>query len=75
MKNNNENKIQKPISIVREEFVGQLAETINKVPLPAFIIESVLKDLYLESKSMAKRQLEMDKEMYNHSLQSREESR
>lgn len=73
MNNNNENKIPKPITIVREEFVGQLAETINKVPLPAFIIESVLKDLYLESKSMAKRQLEMDKEMYNQALQANKE--
>ena len=75
MNDNNENKIPKPITIVREEFVGQLVEIINQVHLPAFIIEAVLKDLYLESKSMAKRQLEMDKEMYNHSLQSCEESR
>lgn len=75
MNNNNENKIQKPISIVREEFISRLIEIINQVHLPAFIIESVLKDLYLESKSMAKRQLEIDKEMYNHSLQSCEESR
>lgn len=73
MKNNNENKIQKPISIVREEFISQLIEIINQVHLPAFIIEAVLKDLYLESKSMAKRQLEMDKEMYNQALQANKE--
>ena len=73
MENNNENKIQKPISIVREEFISQLIEIINQVHLPAFIIEAVLKDLYLESKSMAKRQLEMDKEMSNQALQANKE--
>ena len=63
----------KPITFVYEELVDELTNIINNSKLPAFIIEPILKDLYLEIKAMAQRQLERDKEMYNQSLQSYEE--
>lgn len=65
----------KPITLVHEEFVSDLTNIINNSKLPAFIIEPILKDLYLEIKAMAQRQLSRDKEIYNQSLQSHEESR
>lgn len=65
----------KPITLVHEEFVSDLTNIINNSKLPAFIIEPILKDLYLEIKAMSKRQLARDKEIYNQSLQPHEESR
>lgn len=65
----------KPITLVHEEFVADLTSIINNSKLPAFIIEPVLKDLYLEIKAMSQRQLARDKEIYNQSLQPHEESR
>lgn len=62
----------KPITLVHEDLVADLTNIINNSKLPAFIIEPILKDLYLEIKAMAKRQLAMDKEMYNQSLQAYE---
>lgn len=63
----------KPITLVHEELITDLTNIINNSKLPAFIIEPVLKDLYLEIKAMSQRQLVRDKEMYNQSLQSYEE--
>lgn len=63
----------KPITLVHEELVADLTNIINNSKLPAFIIEPVLKDLYLEIKAMSQRQLARDKDMYNQSLQSYEE--
>lgn len=65
----------KPITLVYEELVDELTNIINNSKLPAFIIEPILKDLYLEIKAMAQRQLARDKEIYNQSLQPHEESR
>ena len=65
----------KPITLVHEELVADLTNIINNSKLPAFIIELILKDLYLEIKAMSKRQLARDKEIYNQSLQPHEESR
>lgn len=62
----------KPITLVHEELVADLSNIINNSKLPAFIIEPVLKDLYLEIKAMSQRQLARDKDMYNQSLQAYE---
>lgn len=60
----------KPISIVREEFIKNIADVINDSMLPAFIIEPILKDMYLESKVAAQRQYESDKRQYEECLKN-----
>lgn len=62
--NNNLNKPSKPVTIVRAEFISNLTELINTSMLPAFILEPILKDVYLEIKTVAQRQYESDMELY-----------
>ena len=64
------NQINKPITIIKEEVVNDIANVINNSMLPAFVIENILKDMYLEAKAMAQRQYEIDKERYEESLKS-----
>lgn len=68
MNNNKENRIIKPITVVRAEFIEKLADTINNSMLPAFIIEPILKDMYLETKAMSQKQYEIDKSNYEKNL-------
>lgn len=59
----NEN-LNKPITIVRAEFISNLANLINTSGLPPFIVESILKDVYVEVRNAAQKQYEMDVAMY-----------
>lgn len=61
--------MNKPSTIVYEEFKQNLANLINTSGLPAFIIESVLRDYLSEVKAMAQRQYQMDKAEYEKALQ------
>lgn len=56
--------IEKPISIVREEFIKTLAEVINGCKLPPFIISNVLEDFLRAIKILENNQLKKDKEEY-----------
>jgi hypothetical protein len=60
--------MNKPSTIVYEEFKQELANLINKSGLPAFIIEPVLRDYLIEIKSLAQRQYQADKAEYEKSL-------
>ena len=60
----NEN-VQKPITIVRAEFISNLINLINTSKLPLFIIEPILKDVYFEVKDGAQKQYESDVARYN----------
>lgn len=65
--------IEKPITLVREDFVDALAALINNSKLPAFIIEPVLRDVHNEVHTLAQKQLEADRERYINALESEEE--
>ena len=60
--------MNKPSSIIYEEFKQDLANLINNSGLPAFIIEPVLKDYLNEIKLLAQRQYQADKVEYEKSL-------
>ena len=60
--------LNKPVTIVRAEFISSLAELINGSPLPPFIIEPILKDVYLEVKNAAQKQYELDVKQYEHNI-------
>lgn len=61
--------MNKPSTIIYEEFKQNLANLINTSGLPAFIIEPVLRDYLSEVKAMAQRQYQMDKAEYDKALQ------
>lgn len=61
-------EIQKPITIMRQEFAEKISDVINNCNLPLFIIEPILKDVYLEVKSLSQKQYEIDKEEYENKL-------
>lgn len=63
-----ENKIQKPLTIVCEEFKNDLKNLINDSQLPAFIIEPILRDTYNKVKVAEQTQLENDKKRYQELL-------
>lgn len=56
--------LNKPITIVRAEFISNLVKLINETALPAFVMESILKDICLEVKGIAQKQYELDVEKY-----------
>lgn len=57
-------KSNKPITIVRAEFISNLANLINNSMLPAFVMETILKDTYLEVSAIAQKQYEIDMKKY-----------
>lgn len=58
------NQIMKPMTVARHEFVNALTELVNNSQLPAFVLEAVLKDVYMDIKLIAQRQLENDLKRY-----------
>lgn len=55
----------KPLSLVREDFIKDVVELINNTPLPPFIMESALRDICNTVSNLAKQMLEKDREEYN----------
>lgn len=62
--------IQKPITLVRSEFVSNLTNLINNSGLPSFIIEPILKDMLYDVRIMSQRQLELDTKKYQEMIES-----
>lgn len=56
--------MNKPITLVREDFQNDLATLINTSPLPMFAIEPILRQYADEVAVIAKQQLEMDRQNY-----------
>ena len=65
--------MNKPITILADEFKTNLVNLINNSKLPFFIIESIMKDCINEIHVASQRQLEMDKIKYNESQSKCEE--
>lgn len=60
--------MNKPLSVIYEDFKIELADLINNSGLPAFIIEPVLQSYLTETRAIVKRQYEADKAQYEKSL-------
>jgi len=56
--------MDKPITILREEFKRGMAELINGSGLPYFLIEDVLKDYLVQVSTFARQQYEIDLKTY-----------
>ena len=61
----NERNITKPVTLLKEDFLKSLVELCNNSGLPFFIVEYILKDVYLEVKMLAQKQYESDLMNYN----------
>lgn len=66
-------KVVKPVTIIKEEFTNELISTINKCPLPMFLIEYVLKDILNEVHINVTRQLQEDGKKYEQALEQQED--
>ena len=64
--------MEKPIMLVREEFVQNISNVINQSGLPAFVIEPILKDILVDITQIARRDYEQSKAEYEASLESNE---
>lgn len=62
------NKVMKPMSVARSEFIQSLTKLINESTLPLFVIESILKDMHSDVRSLSQRQLEIDLKNYREAL-------
>jgi hypothetical protein len=60
--------MNKPSTVIYEEFKQDLANLINKSGLPAFVIEPVLQNYLNETRTVAQRQYQADKTAYENSL-------
>ena len=60
--------MNKPITIIVDEFKNKMVNLINNSGIPFFIIESILKDLIQEVHIASQKQLESDKARYNKTL-------
>lgn len=60
--------MNKPITIIADDFRRELIDLINESKLPMFFVESALKELLQEVHVTAIRQLERDREVYTKEL-------
>ena len=60
--------MNKPSTIIYEEFKQNLAALINNSGLPAFVIEPVLRDFLNETRTIAQRQYQADVTEYENAM-------
>ena len=57
-------KVTKPLSMVKQEFIEQVVNDINNCALPLFVVEYILQDILNTVKSTVRQQAEMEKAQY-----------
>ncbi len=67
---NEQDKIIKPLSMRKDEYINSIVELTNNSELPLFVIEYILKDLLAEVHNTCVRQAELDKGEYQKRLES-----
>lgn len=60
----NQTKIQKPLSILRQEFIENLVDTINYSGIPLLMVEPIVADVLTQVKRANEDQLKADQEMW-----------
>ena len=68
----NEN-IVKPMSVARQEFIGNLINEVNNCQLPMFVVEYVLEDILNMVRTAAQRQYESKKAQYEQQFQNEQQ--
>lgn len=62
------NTVNKPMSVVRDELIDNIVDAINNSGLPLYIIEPILKDMFIEVSEGAKRQIAIEKTQYENAI-------
>lgn len=62
----------KPLSMVRMEFMKSITDLINNSALPPFIIEYILKDIYNDIHILSQKQLIEETKQYNEQIQNKD---
>lgn len=62
------NKIEKPMSVIRQEFAEKLVNDINNVQLPLFVIEPILQNALDAVRAAAQKQYETERAQYEQQL-------
>ena len=65
--------MNKPFSLIYEDFKQEMAELINNSGLPFCVVENVLQNYLIEVKNMVKKQYQFDKLQYEESLEKENE--
>ena len=66
-----EQNINKPASMLKEDFVNALVDLVNRSGLPYFLLEYIFKDLLNQLHNAAQSQLQEDTANYNKMLAAR----
>lgn len=66
--------MEKPISMIMDEFKKSIAENINNSELPMCIIRPILQELLNEAIAAEKQELMISTQKYNESLNENKES-
>jgi hypothetical protein len=66
-------KLIKPVSVARQEFIEQLVNNINNCQLPMFVIEPILQDMLNMVRAAAQKQYEAEKAQYEAQLNVQKE--
>ena len=61
-------KVTKPLSMVKQEFIEQVVNDINNCALPLFVVEYILQDILNTVKSTVRQQAEAEKAQYEQQL-------
>lgn len=69
---NNENKVQKPLTVARNDFIQGVTDLINKANMPFFVIEDCLKLVSSEIHILAVEQEKKEREFYNKQVEESE---
>lgn len=67
--------MNKPSTLIYEDFKREMADLINNSGLPFFIVENVLQNFLIEVKDAAKKQYQIDKLQYEKSLSEKDEKK
>lgn len=67
---NMNNTVNKPVILLREEFIVNLSNLINKSGLPLFVIEPIMQEALGSINVELKRQYEYEKMQYEQALMS-----
>ena len=59
--------MQKPSTVLRQEFIDKLAELLNSSELPAFVLADILKNALNVTQELAEQQYRIDKTKWEES--------
>lgn len=62
---------EKPITLMREDFINDIVDLCNNSGLPFFMIEDIMKNLVREIHAAAQQQLEEDRKKYQKELEKK----